>query len=138
MKAMWDYYMSCTGLSYLVNVGVPHFGEEAESRWRVWVVDGELDPSLRATRHIYLHDVYRHISLPADKSRLHPLKLLLLWKTVPYSLIRSREPCCKRKGEVDSFTYRCSALVVPFEYRKPTRTYFCSKLVCRWDTVSRG
>lgn len=32
---------------YLINVRVPHFGEEAESRWRVWVVDGELDPSLR-------------------------------------------------------------------------------------------
>lgn len=36
-----------SGQSYLINVGVPHFGEEAESRWRVRVVDGELDPSLR-------------------------------------------------------------------------------------------
>lgn len=31
---------------YLINVGVPHLGEEAEGRWGVWVVYGELDPSL--------------------------------------------------------------------------------------------
>lgn len=31
---------------YLINVGVPHLGEEAEGRRGVWVVYGELDPSL--------------------------------------------------------------------------------------------
>lgn len=31
---------------YLVDVGVPHLGEEAEGRWGVRVVDWELDVSL--------------------------------------------------------------------------------------------
>ena len=35
------------GRPYLVDVGVPHLGEEAEGRGRVGVVDGELDPSLQ-------------------------------------------------------------------------------------------
>ena len=39
--------------NYLINVGVPHFGEEAKGRWRVRVVDGELDPSLRAREDTY-------------------------------------------------------------------------------------
>ncbi len=33
-------------LLHLINVGVPHLGEEPEGRWRVWVVYRELDPSL--------------------------------------------------------------------------------------------
>lgn len=33
--------------AYLVNIGMPHLGEEAESRWRVRIVDRELDTSLR-------------------------------------------------------------------------------------------
>lgn len=41
-----NYCMFCTSESYLVNVGVPHFGEEAESWWGVRVVDRELDSSL--------------------------------------------------------------------------------------------
>ncbi len=32
---------------HLVDVGVPHLGEEAEGWWGVWVVNGELDVSLR-------------------------------------------------------------------------------------------
>lgn len=31
---------------YLINVGVPHLGEEAEGWWGVRVVHGELDVSL--------------------------------------------------------------------------------------------
>lgn len=33
--------------AYLVDVGVPHLGQEAESWWRIRVVDGELEPGLK-------------------------------------------------------------------------------------------
>lgn len=38
---------------YLVDVRVPHFGEKAESWWRVRVVDGKLDPSLGVRKDTY-------------------------------------------------------------------------------------
>lgn len=39
---------------HLVDVGVPHLGEEPEGRWGVWVVYRELDPSLRHKTGIYM------------------------------------------------------------------------------------
>lgn len=51
-----------TSHSYLINVGMPHFCEKAESRRRVWVVNGELDSSLKGKntfasekQAVYLH-----------------------------------------------------------------------------------
>lgn len=37
---------------YLINVGVPHFGEEAEGWWRVRVVNWKLDVSLGEQREV--------------------------------------------------------------------------------------
>lgn len=31
---------------HLIDVGVPHLGEEAEGRWGVWIIYRELDSSL--------------------------------------------------------------------------------------------
>lgn len=33
-------------MTNLINVGVPHLGEEAKGRWGVWVINWELDVSL--------------------------------------------------------------------------------------------
>lgn len=35
----------------LINVGMPHLGEESEGRRRVWVVDGEFDTCLEEITH---------------------------------------------------------------------------------------
>lgn len=34
-------------VSYLIDVWVPHLGEEPEGWWGIWVVDGELEASLQ-------------------------------------------------------------------------------------------
>lgn len=43
---------------HLVDIGVPHLGEEPEGRWGIWIVYRELDPSLeRNTGHVlHLHE----------------------------------------------------------------------------------
>lgn len=41
-------------IRHLIDVGVPHLGEEPEGRWGVWVVNRELDPSLGHTTGLYM------------------------------------------------------------------------------------
>ncbi len=86
-----------TGQSYLINVGVPHFGEEAESRWRVRVVDGELDPSLRAREDVYYQRerqaVYLHFSL-ANRQVMTTSAPNYDCLGEPFPQIRSEEPHC--------------------------------------------
>lgn len=45
-------FMTKTKMFHLINVGVPHLGEEAESWWRVWVVNWKLDVSLEEQRDV--------------------------------------------------------------------------------------
>ncbi len=46
---------ACQRLLHLIDVGVPHLGEETEGRRRVWVVYRKLDPSLEVTVMLYIY-----------------------------------------------------------------------------------
>lgn len=55
----WErcYNSYCRKL-HLIDVGVPHLGEEPEGGWGVWIIYGELDPSLgHRTEHV-IHLVF--------------------------------------------------------------------------------
>lgn len=38
-------------VSYLINVGVPHFGQESEGRWWIWVVNRKFNMRLKRKKN---------------------------------------------------------------------------------------
>lgn len=67
----FDYFSRIGSvIPYLIDVGVPHLGEETKGRWRVGVVNGELDTSLWDTRR---EVIYQHMSAICPNMRLWDL-----------------------------------------------------------------